>query len=339
MAAELLAVNHVAGLMRYLDIRVRMDVSQFTSEHGPTDSDEQFQLENKYLLEVAVDGSVITKAGSMVAFTGDLSFTGSASAEGGITGFLKEAATGEGTPVMTVEGHGDVYLADQQKKIQVLHLGADDAITVNGEDVLAFENRVEYEISTIDSLAGSFAGGFTNVYLEGRYCRHHHARRPGRARTAGVDGPECDSCVERRVTRREDEHEPLRYGRPRVRRALPDELRRRRRVRRRPAARGTVARALTAWRSSSSITEPSTAPATRAASTCPSASSSPSSRRRMSRPQSPPPQSLTPTRSTRSRRRISGPRPMEENGERRGSGSAGSHNSNMYRAFLLGVLP
>jgi len=29
-----------------------MDVSQFTSEHGPTDSDEQFQLENKYLLDV-----------------------------------------------------------------------------------------------------------------------------------------------------------------------------------------------------------------------------------------------------------------------------------------------
>ena len=144
-----------------------MDVSQFTSEHRPTDSDEQFQLENKYLLDVAVDGSVVAKAGSMVAFTGDLSFTGSASAEGGITGFLKEAASGEGTPVMTVEGHGDVYLADQQKKIQVLHLGADDAITVNGEDVLAFENRVEYEISTIDSLAGSFAGGFTNVYLEG----------------------------------------------------------------------------------------------------------------------------------------------------------------------------
>ena len=29
---------------------------------------------------------------------------------------------------------------------------------------------------------------------------------------------------------------------------------------------------------------------------------------------------------------------MEENGERRDSGSAGSHNSNVYRAILLGVL-
>jgi uncharacterized protein (AIM24 family) len=144
-----------------------MNLDQFKSEHVPTDSDETFQLENKYTLDVAVDGEVMAKAGSMVAYTGDLSFTGKASAEGGITGFLKEAATGEGTPVMTVEGDGHVYLADHEKKVQVLELGADDSITVNGEDVLAFESDLSYEIDTIDSLAGSFAGGLTNVYLQG----------------------------------------------------------------------------------------------------------------------------------------------------------------------------
>ncbi|NHN46286.1 AIM24 family protein [Halostella sp. JP-L12] len=144
-----------------------MDIERFRSEHVPTDSAETFQLENSYTLDVEVDGSVMAKAGSMVAYTGDLSFTGRASAEGGITGFLKEAATGEGTPVMTVEGDGHVYLADRQKKVQVLELGADDAITVNGEDVLAFESGLDYEIDTIDSLAGSFAGGLTNVYLQG----------------------------------------------------------------------------------------------------------------------------------------------------------------------------
>jgi len=144
-----------------------MDVDQFTSRHSPTESDEPFQLENSYTLDVAVDGSVTAKAGSMVAYTGDLSFTGKSSAEGGITGFLKEAASGEGTAVMTVEGSGHAYLADHGKKVQVLDLDADEAITVNGEDVLAFESRVSYEINTIDSLAGSFAGGFTNVFLDG----------------------------------------------------------------------------------------------------------------------------------------------------------------------------
>jgi uncharacterized protein (AIM24 family) len=144
-----------------------MDIEQFKSQHAPTESDETFQLENSYTLDVAVDGSVKAKAGSMIAHTGDLSFTGQASAEGGITGFIKEAATNEGTPVMEIEGDGHVYLADNEKKIQTLRLDDGDAITVNGEDVLAFESQVSYEISTIDSLAGSFAGGFTNVYLEG----------------------------------------------------------------------------------------------------------------------------------------------------------------------------
>lgn len=144
-----------------------MDIDQFASEHVTTETDAPFQLENSYTLDVTVDGSVPAKAGSMIAFTGDLSFTGKASAEGGITGFLKEAATGEGTPIMDVEGQGHVYLADSEKKVQLLELDAEDSITVNGEDVLAFEPSVSYEISSMDTLAGAFAGGFTNVFLEG----------------------------------------------------------------------------------------------------------------------------------------------------------------------------
>lgn len=144
-----------------------MDIDQFTAEHVTSETDAPFELENSYTLDVAVDGSVLAKAGSMIAFTGDLSFTGKASAEGGITGFLKQAATGEGTPVMSIEGQGHVYLADSEKKVQLLELDAGDSITVNGEDILAFEPRISYEISSMGSLAGAFAGGFTNVFLEG----------------------------------------------------------------------------------------------------------------------------------------------------------------------------
>jgi uncharacterized protein (AIM24 family) len=144
-----------------------MDVTQFKTENAPTESDKQFQLENSYTLDVAVDGSIMAKAGSMISYTGNLSFTGQASAEGGITGIIKEATTSEGTPIMTVEGTGHVYLADSEKKIQILELDRSESITVNGEDVLALESSVDYEISKMDSLAGAFAGGFTNVYLQG----------------------------------------------------------------------------------------------------------------------------------------------------------------------------
>jgi len=144
-----------------------MDVDEFVSENKPQEGGSPFQLENSKLLDIAVDGSVVAKAGSMVAYDGDLSFTGSSNAEGGITGFIKSKATSEGTPVMNVEGSGHLYLADQGKEVQIMELDADESISVNGNDVLAFESQVDYSISTIGSVSGTSAGGLTNVFLEG----------------------------------------------------------------------------------------------------------------------------------------------------------------------------
>jgi uncharacterized protein (AIM24 family) len=144
-----------------------MDVDKFVSENAPADGGDTFQLENSKLLDIAVDGTVIAKAGSMVAYDGDLTFTGTSNAEGGITGFIKSKATSEGTPVMEVEGSGHLYVADKAKEIQIMELDAGESLSVNGNDVLAFEDRVDYKISTIDSLAGSATGGLTNVFLEG----------------------------------------------------------------------------------------------------------------------------------------------------------------------------
>jgi uncharacterized protein (AIM24 family) len=144
-----------------------MDVKQFADANDPTEGAGPFELENDKILDVEVDGTVTAKAGAMVAYAGDLTFRGQSSAEGGITGFLKEKATSEGTPVMTVEGEGHLYLAEDAKDVQVLELGASESISVNGADVLAFAETVSYEISTIDSLSGASAGGFTNVFLEG----------------------------------------------------------------------------------------------------------------------------------------------------------------------------
>jgi uncharacterized protein (AIM24 family) len=144
-----------------------MDLEEFKSSNASTDSEKKFQKESSYTLDVEVDGEIMAKAGSMIGHTGDLSFTGQSSAEGGITGFIKEATTSEGTPVMSIEGTGHAYLADGGKKVIILDLDRGEEITVNGDDILAFESSVSYEISTIDSLAGAAAGGLTNVYLSG----------------------------------------------------------------------------------------------------------------------------------------------------------------------------
>jgi uncharacterized protein (AIM24 family) len=68
---------------------------------------------------------------------------------------------------MEVSGQGSVYVADQGKEIQLLSLDDGEAISVNGTDVLAFEESVSYEISVIGSLGGAAAGGLTNVFLSG----------------------------------------------------------------------------------------------------------------------------------------------------------------------------
>lgn len=144
-----------------------MKLDELKRSKAPAAGGETFQLENDKLLDIAVDGSVMTKAGSMVAYSGDLSFTGKSNAEGGVTGFLKQKMTGEGSPVMEAEGTGHLYVADQGKKIQVIELDEGEDISVNGEDVLAFEESVDFKIRTIDSIAGISTGGLTNVFLEG----------------------------------------------------------------------------------------------------------------------------------------------------------------------------
>ena len=144
-----------------------MELNDFVSQNEPDETGERFELENSKLLDIDVDGTVIAKVGSMIAYDGDLSFTGKSSAEGGIAGMIKSKVTSEGTPVMEIEGQGHVYLADQEKKIQILELGAGESISVNGNDVLAFEDRVDYEIGTIGSLGGASAAGLLNVFLSG----------------------------------------------------------------------------------------------------------------------------------------------------------------------------
>jgi uncharacterized protein (AIM24 family) len=144
-----------------------MKLDEFTQANAPKPGGEGFQLENSKLLDIAVDDTVMVKAGSMVAYTGEFTFTGKSSAEGGITGFVKEAVSSEGTPIMEAEGSGHLYVAEQEKKIQVLELNADDSISVNGNDILAFESGVDYEINTVGGLSEAIAGGLTNVYLSG----------------------------------------------------------------------------------------------------------------------------------------------------------------------------
>jgi len=144
-----------------------MDLDEFVDANAPESSGTGFRKVNKRLLEIPFEGTAMVKAGSMIGYTGDVTFTGKSSAEGGITGYLKEAVSGEGTPIMEAEGSGTLFVADQGKKVQILSLDANESISVNGMDVLAFEEGIDYEIRTVGGLSQAAAGGLTNVFLTG----------------------------------------------------------------------------------------------------------------------------------------------------------------------------
>ncbi|WP_435076106.1 AIM24 family protein [Halococcus sp. AFM35] len=142
-----------------------MDFDEFVRSHGPEESAKTFERESSKMLDIALDGAIMAKAGSMIGYTGDVSFERKSS--GGLKGMLKKRVTGEGAVMMRASGSGHLYLADAGKEVQILELDADDEVSVNGNDVLAFEESVDSDIKMMSSIAGSASGGLFNVHLKG----------------------------------------------------------------------------------------------------------------------------------------------------------------------------
>ncbi len=126
-----------------------------------------FELENPYLLEVNLKDRAWAKIGAMIAYVGSVKFTRESVMKQGMKKFLKKMVSGEGARLMRMEGQGRVYLADEGKKVQVLQLEG-DTIFVNGNDLLAFQEGVEWDIKMMKRASSMLAGGLFNVELSGR---------------------------------------------------------------------------------------------------------------------------------------------------------------------------
>jgi uncharacterized protein (AIM24 family) len=67
---------------------------------------------------------------------------------------------------MKVSGTGEVFLADLAQDIQLLKL-EDEAITVNGANLLAFDADIDWDIKRVEGVSGMLGGGLYNTHLEG----------------------------------------------------------------------------------------------------------------------------------------------------------------------------
>jgi uncharacterized protein (AIM24 family) len=140
-------------------------VQSTLGEFQETQSHEAFALQNSKLLKVSLDQITIqAKAGSMVAYQGEVSFEHAGS--GGMSRLLKKAVSGEGTTLMKMSGTGEVFLADTAQEIHLIKL-ENDAITVNGSNLLAFDAGIDWDIKRVEGVSGMMGGGLFNMALRG----------------------------------------------------------------------------------------------------------------------------------------------------------------------------
>jgi uncharacterized protein (AIM24 family) len=131
-------------------------------DHGQ----ETFQLENNRMLEIHVDGQMWTKLGSTVAYRGALKFQREGALEHGVKKFIKRSLTGEVNTLTKVTGKGILYVADEAKHITLIRLH-NESIYVNGNDLLAFEPSIEWDIKVIKRVGSMLASGLFTVKLTG----------------------------------------------------------------------------------------------------------------------------------------------------------------------------
>jgi uncharacterized protein (AIM24 family) len=139
---------------------VRSELFGSNLEAQTTDA---FALQNAKMLRVALDGEVMARQGAMVAFQGQVDFEYQGA--GGVGRLLKKAFTGEGLPLMRCRGRGDVFFAHDADEIHLIRL-EDDALSVNGANILAFEASLTWDIRRVEG-ASMFAGGLFNTILQG----------------------------------------------------------------------------------------------------------------------------------------------------------------------------
>jgi uncharacterized protein (AIM24 family) len=143
-------------------------IDQFLHATGEKDNPgDVFELESSHMLEVHVNGRIWSKLGAMVAYRGQLKFIREGAFEGGLGKFVTKMVSGETAPLAKVEGQGVVYLADQKKNITILRLTGVETINVNGNDLLAFEDTIQYDITMHRRIAGMLAGGLFSLRLSG----------------------------------------------------------------------------------------------------------------------------------------------------------------------------
>jgi uncharacterized protein (AIM24 family) len=123
--------------------------------------------QNPAVIKATLTGTpLLVSRGAMIAFQGDVSFAHQGS--GGVSKYLKAAATGEGLKLMRCEGNGELFVSRGGRKLHLLELAQGEQLSASSRTLLGFDASISYDIQMIKGGIGAMAaGGLFNVTLTG----------------------------------------------------------------------------------------------------------------------------------------------------------------------------
>ncbi|AYG80570.1 hypothetical protein DWB77_02707 [Streptomyces hundungensis] len=140
-------------------------MNQQLAGYAPTPVAARMENHGSAMLKVAMatGQDLFARVGSMVAYEGFIQYEPNPPA---VRQMARDWITGEGTPLMKCTGDGLLYLADYGANVVIVHLD-NDALSVNGTNVLAFDASLQWGVERVKGLA-KFAGqGLFNVKISG----------------------------------------------------------------------------------------------------------------------------------------------------------------------------
>ncbi|GAA3052054.1 AIM24 family protein [Kitasatospora albolonga] len=115
-----------------------------------------FTKVNSKLIEAKVfpGQRILSQRGSMIAYTGEVSFTPNVmGGQGGVMGMIGRRVANEDTPLMNVEGQGSVLFGHGGHHIQIIELTG-DTLLVEADRLLAFDGTLQQSTVFLGSQGG-----------------------------------------------------------------------------------------------------------------------------------------------------------------------------------------
>lgn len=136
----------------------------FAEANQESQSTERWAKQSSKMLRINVSGGsdVLAAKGAMVAYQGQMEFQHEGA---GAARMLKKLVTGEGAPLMRVQGEGQVFLARDAANVFTVQL-ENEGLSVNGTNLLAFDQNLQWDIKMLRG-ASIGAGGLFNLELGG----------------------------------------------------------------------------------------------------------------------------------------------------------------------------